>query len=183
MQQLRAFAEAICRSLKVNDQEALDRCITPLYAPDRLNVICDQLRRLPEVAEISNDREWDNIFSLIVKVKPKRGTIGKEELFLWGRLSQVFPIACCTWMVTNSESVFATFDPPQTIIQSYSGPLSPELGELESLLQDVLRVNGYLVAQPNDLNFSVGEPLAQQTAERRQITGTSFFFGWDFLRK
>jgi len=101
--------------------------MTPAYRAEQLSRICDQLRVRSDVLAASHDREWDNIFAVIVKVNPGTAELAKSD-YLPGSL-----------------------------------------------------INGYLVVEPEDLNFSVGEPLQEETAERRQITGASFFFGCDFL--
>jgi hypothetical protein len=53
-------------------------------------------------------------------------------------------------------------------VESESGKLTPETEELDS---DRIELRIWAM------------PLQDETAERRQITGASFFFGWDFLRQ
>ena len=120
-------------------------------------------------------------FAVLVELEVDYTTADNERLLLVGRLSQIIPIACLRWMVTNSRSAFAELDPPPVIIESYYGTVAPELEAIAKQSRDILRRHGYLTVELDDLNFTVVAPR-EPAADARPITGASFFFGWDFLR-
>jgi hypothetical protein len=139
------------------------------------------LQKIEMVTKASEKREWDNVFAVPIWLDLNHLTPGNERLLLVARLSQITPIACFQWMVTDSHSAFSKLDPPQVIIVTHTEPVPAVVQGVATAARDILRCNGYLVVEPSELDFVVSMP-SEETATARRITGASFFFGWDFLR-